>query len=172
MWSLDNVEVPIGGDKDKNKKTAFEEETLDEDLDALSERSGSIAAFAKKMSLSMSGDCLSSLREAIAVTNRNSTAVTADQPSSSDTEEGDDLETEDEVDNSIMNKPVAAAEQQQKEDLEDEESRSLETPTTSSAAAAAGAAATTAGTDSTTTPTATNNEDARSVASSSTTPGN
>ena len=42
------------------------------DLDDASEQSSSIANFAKKMSMSLSGDCLSSLREVIEQTRRAS----------------------------------------------------------------------------------------------------
>eukprot|EP00095_Tigriopus_kingsejongensis_P009945 maker-scaffold981_size73921-snap-gene-0.19 protein:Tk09945 transcript:maker-scaffold981_size73921-snap-gene-0.19-mRNA-1 annotation:"low quality protein: wd repeat and fyve domain-containing protein 3" len=89
MWSVDYVEVPIG---EKKQEELSSQALPEEDTPPDQTPSGSIAHFAKKMSMSVSGDCLSSLREAIAQT--KSSALS---DPSSDTEEGDELETEDDL---------------------------------------------------------------------------
>ena len=130
MWSLDYVEIPVGGTDTNAGGTV---DSKDDDLDdALSEQSGSIAAFAKKMSMSMSGDCLNSLREAIAQT-RNSAgggaAGSANSEPSSDTEEGDDLETEDETDRAASTPPLQSDAAQDEQEMKDDDERSQATPT-------------------------------------------
>lgn len=87
MWSIDYVEVPIG---EKDKVPVPEDDANEEPI---TEPSESIAAIAKKMSIS-GGDCLNSFKEAMA----KSRASERSEPSS-DTEECEEgEETEDDVD--------------------------------------------------------------------------
>eukprot|EP00094_Tigriopus_californicus_P005213 TCALIF_05026-PB protein Name:"Similar to WDFY3 WD repeat and FYVE domain-containing protein 3 (Homo sapiens)" AED:0.04 eAED:0.04 QI:7/0.93/0.68/1/1/1/16/134/3650 len=103
MWSVDYIEIPVG----EKSKTPPEDLSAKAD-DEPSEASVSIANFAKKMSMSLSGDCLSSLREAIAQTKHSEQS----EPSS-DTEEGDDLETEDDLEDESSPKPPTDSQAQQ-----------------------------------------------------------
>ncbi len=84
MWSLDYVEVPEGGEKD-------EEVGVQGKTDGGGCQTNTLSTLAKKMSLSNSGDCLSSLREAIA-----KSRASEHSEASSDTEGDDNLEEEEE----------------------------------------------------------------------------
>jgi WD40 repeat protein len=86
MWSLDYVEVAVDGDSGQQNTPEHEV--------SLSEVS-SITRLAKKMSVSLSGDCLSSLRDAVARQKTQSlhSEASVDEPSS-DTEDCEDLETD------------------------------------------------------------------------------
>jgi WD40 repeat protein len=103
MWSLDYVEIPVGTDGQPPPGAAAAAETAADvgkarEPDTLSEEVSSITRLAKKMSVSLSGDCLSSLREAVA--RQHKASVTSersveDDPSS-DTEDccDDELPTD------------------------------------------------------------------------------
>ena len=81
MWSLDYVEVATDTVKDENVLSG---ETGDV---------SSLTKLAKKMSVSLSGDCLTSLREVVARQN-NQTVHSEASIDSSDTEDCEDLETD------------------------------------------------------------------------------
>jgi hypothetical protein len=98
MWSLDYVEIPVtaagssGGSPRHEASIAAPGDVLEPDT--LSEVS-SITRMAKKMSVSLSGDCLSSLREAVARQHKASvTSERSIEDPSSDTEDCDDLATD------------------------------------------------------------------------------
>ena len=86
MWSLDYVEVAVNGD-------SVQQNTPEHEV-SLSDVS-SITRLAKKMSVSLSGDCLSSLRDAVARQKTQSLHSEASvDDASSDTEDCEDLETD------------------------------------------------------------------------------
>merc|ERR1719474_576733 len=86
MWSLDYVEVAV--DEENVQQSTPEHEV------SLSEVS-SITRLAKKMSVSLSGDCLSSLRDAVARQKNQSLHSEASvDDASSDTEDCEELETD------------------------------------------------------------------------------
>ena len=97
MWSLDYVEIPVGatGVQSVDVDSAAEAPPSDSrEPDSLSDVS-SITRMAKKMSVSLSGDCLSSLREAVARHHKASvTSERSVEDQSSDTEDCDDLATD------------------------------------------------------------------------------
>ena len=81
MWSLDHVEVPV------NRPTQPEPRSPDSSQSELS----NITRLAKKMSVSISGDCLSNIREAVARQHKDSVASDKSiDEHSSDTEDFDD----------------------------------------------------------------------------------
>ena len=91
MWFLDYMEVPESTNADEADKNEY----------GYPSEVSSITRLAKKMSISVSGDCLSSLLEAIAQSRHSERS-----DPSSDTEDDDELEMEEETEQPPVDKSL------------------------------------------------------------------
>jgi hypothetical protein len=101
MWSLDYVEVPVQAPEVSDPGSPISDKT----------NISTVTELAKKMSISLSGDCLSSLRDAVARYHKVSlTSERSVEDQSSDTEDCDDITTDKQSDLDCSNGPSPAPE--------------------------------------------------------------